>query len=295
MRHAEGKRLAEPRRRQLAGDAAALEHEAAIGLPIPFAEQVRGDEHRGAAPGRGVQFRWRKRRQSGSRLRPGSSSTSTGASGSDSTARARRWRVPPESLPVACARTSPSSHCSCDRRDARRRQPAQPRVERRGSRRRSAARGSAATAAGTTTARAPPCARSPRSAPPIAMRPASGADSPHSCRSVVVLPLPLAPTSSVTSPGRAIEIEPIEDALASVRLGQSGDGDHGRGGLDERRGIDDARQSGQRDARVDEAQQSFAGAAGEQADDRQVAAERRRTDRARGAAGRRCRRDRDRA
>ena len=40
-----------------------------------------------------------------------------------------------------------------------------------------------------------------RSKPAIVTRPASGDDSPHNCRSVVVLPLPFAPTSSVTSPG----------------------------------------------------------------------------------------------
>src|SRR4029453_1394481 len=41
-----GKRLEESRRRKLPADAATLEHETAIRLPVPLAQQMRGDEDR---------------------------------------------------------------------------------------------------------------------------------------------------------------------------------------------------------------------------------------------------------
>ena len=49
--------------------------------------------------------------------------------------------------------------------------------------------------------------------------------------------------------------------------------DHLDASSHDRRRVDDARQAGQRDARVDESQQPFAGAAGKQADGRERPAE----------------------
>src|SRR5215208_1443290 len=47
-----------------------------------------------------------------------------------------------------------------------------------------------------------------RSEVPMTTRPVSGEDSPHTCLSVVVLPQPFAPTSSVICPGAADKSSP---------------------------------------------------------------------------------------
>ena len=124
--------------------------------------------------------------------------------------------MPPDSRPVLDVAHPRQSPVLLHGVDARRRQVAKPRVEienltggesRVEPRRLRQERQPARAARGSA----------PASCPAITMRPASGDDSPASSRSVVVLPLPLAPTSSVTSPART-EIESIEDAMAPYDL-----------------------------------------------------------------------------